>query len=117
MNAAVNNLLFEVNTTNVLYRNVPLQRIPYASCRVSGTVVGNSRGQITPTSSSPQAGQISVTMNPAHLAGASFQSQVTLISNLGYIYVDPPISGGVLTVYTHDVAGTATNLDFYLTIF
>ena len=56
-------------------------------------------------------------MTPAHLAGASFTPQATLISNLGYIYVDPPISGGVLTVYTHHVAGTATNLDFYLTIF
>ena len=43
--------------------------------------------------------------------------QVSLISNLGYIYMDPPISGGALTVYTHNVAGTATNLDFYLTIF
>ena len=56
-------------------------------------------------------------MSPAHPAGANFTPQVTLISNLGYIYADPPVSGGVLTVYTQNVAGTATNLDFYLTIF
>ena len=40
---------------------------------------------------------------------------MTLIGNLGYIYVDPPTSGGALTVYMHNVAGAATNLDFYLT--
>ena len=116
VNAAANNLLFEINTANVLYRNVALQRIPYASCRVSGIVVGNSRGQITPTSASPQVGQISATMTPAHPAGANFTPQLTRIGNLGYIYADPPISGGVLNVYTHNVAGAATNLDFYLTI-
>ena len=54
-------------------------------------------------------------MNPAHPAWASFTPQFSLISNLGYIYADPPIGGGVLTVYTHNVAGTAQNLNFYLT--
>ena len=117
MNSAANNLIFEINTANVLCRNIAVQRIPYVSCRVSGTVVGNSRGQITPTSSSPQAGQINVVMNPARPAGANFTPQFFLISKLGYIYADPPISGGVLSVYTHIVAGTATNSGFYLTIF
>jgi hypothetical protein len=115
VNAAANNLLFEINTTSVLYRNVALQRIPYVSCRVSGSIVSNSRGQITPTSTA-SSGAITVVMSPAHPAGADFTPQVSLISNRGDIYIDPPISGGAFTIYTFNTAGTQTNLDFYLTI-
>ena len=105
----------EITPNNILYKNVALQTIPYASCRVSGSIVSNSRGQITPTSTA-SSGQITVVMSPAHPAGANFTPQATLISNRGDIYVDPPISGGSVTIYTFNTAGTQTNLDFYLTI-
>ena len=94
---------------------VGVQRIPYVSCRVSGSAVSNSRGQITPTSSAP-SGAITVVMSPAHPAGATFTPQVSLISNRSDIYIDPPTSGGPVTIYTLNTAGTQTNLDFYLTI-
>ena len=42
---------------------------------------------------------------------------VTLISNWGNIYVDPPVNGSTLNVGTQNVSGLATNLDFYLLIF
>jgi hypothetical protein len=42
--------------------------------------------------------------------------QVSLISNWGDIYVDPPTDGGNVSVGTRNVAGTAENLDFYLLI-
>ena len=90
VNAGSNILLFEINPTNVLYRNVALQRIPYVSCRVSGSTVSNSRGQITPTSTA-SSGLITVVMSPAHPAGATFTPQVSLLSNRGDIYIDPPI--------------------------
>ena len=53
-----------------------------------------------------------MTLPPAHPALASLNPLVTLISNLGTIYVDPPADGSTLNVYTPNVAGTATNLDF-----
>ena len=43
-NPILNENLFEINPTNVFYKSVALQRIPYVSCRVSGTVVGSNRG-------------------------------------------------------------------------
>ena len=96
---------------------VALQRIPCVSCRVSGnTGVGNSRGQIVPTVSSPQAGGRTVTLTPPHPAGANMNPQVSLIGNWGDIYVDPPTDGGNVSVGTRNVAGTAENLDFYLLI-
>ena len=96
---------------------IAAQRIPYVSCRISGNIgVGNSRGQITPTVSSPQAGGRTVTLSPPHPAGASMNPQVSLISNWGDIYVNPPTDGVTLTVGTRNAAGTAENLDFYLLI-
>ena len=112
---STNELIFEITPTNVLYKNVALQRIPYVSCRVSGSIFSNSRGQITPNSTA-SSGLITVTMSPAHPAGATFTPQATLISNRGDIYVDPPTSGGAVTIYTFNTAGTQTNFDFYLTI-
>ena len=117
INPGLNENLFEINTANVFYKSVALQRIPYVSCRVNGTLIGNSRGQIVPTVSSPTAGQRTVTLSPAHPALGSLNPMLTLISNLGTIYVDPPpADGSTLHVYMHNVAGTATNLDFYLVI-
>ena len=96
---------------------VALQRIPCVSCRVSGnTVVGNSRGQIVPTVSSPRAGQRTVTLSPAHPAGVSMIPSATLISNWGVVYVDPPTDSITLNVYTQTTTGSTTNLDFYLLI-
>jgi hypothetical protein len=96
---------------------VAVQRIPYVSCRISGNIgVGNSRGQITPTVSSPQDGGRTITLTPPHPAGASMNPQVSLISNWGDIYVNPPTDGVTLTVGTRNAAGTAENLDFYLLI-
>ena len=60
---------------------------------------------------------ITVVMSPPHPAEADFTPQVSLISNRGEIYIDPPISGGSVTIYTFNTAGTQTNFDFYLTIF
>ena len=60
---------------------------------------------------------ITVTMTTPHPAGADFTPQVSLIGNRGEIYIDPPISGGSVTIYTFNTAGTQANLDFYLTIF
>ena len=42
--------------------------------------------------------------------------QVSLISNWGDIYVDPPTDGVTLNVGTRNAAGTAENLNFYLLI-
>ena len=94
-----------------------MQRIPYVSCRVSGNIgVGNSRGQIVPTVSSPQDGYRIVTLTPPHPAGASLNPLATLISNWGVTYVDPPADGATLQVYTQTTTGSTTNLDFYLLI-
>ena len=118
INPGLNINLFEINTGNVFYKSVALQTIPCVSCRISGNIgVGNSRGQIVPTVSSPQAGGRTVTLSPPHPAGASMNPHVTLISDWGYIYVDPPINGATLQVGSQNIAGTATNLDFYLLIF
>ena len=117
INPGLNENLFEINTTNVFYKSIALQRIPYVSCRISGnTTVSSSRGQIVPTVSSSQAGGRTVTLSPPHPAGASMNPHVTLISNWGYIYVDPPINGATLQVGTQSTGGTPTNLDFYLLI-
>jgi hypothetical protein len=97
--------------------NVAVQRIPYVSCCISGnTTVGNSRGQITPTSQSPAEGARTVTLSPPHPAGASMNPQVSLIGAWGNIYVDSPTDGATVTIGTQNIAGTATNLDFYLLI-
>ena len=118
INPGLNVNLFEINTGNVFYKSVALQTIPYVSCRISGNVgVGNSRGQIAPTVSSSQAGGRTVTLSPPHPAGASMNPHVTLISNWGNIYVDPPTNGGTLQVGTQSATGGAMNLDFYLLIF
>ena len=116
INPGLNLNLFEINTGNVFYKSVALQTIPYVSCRVSGNTVSNSRGQITPTVSSPQDGGRTITLTPPHPAGASMNPQVSLISNWGDIYVNPPTDGVTLTVGTRNAAGTAENLDFYLLI-
>ena len=111
--------ILEDGTVNVVgslnVAGVAVQRVPYVSCRVSGSTVSNSRGQITPTSTA-SSGMITVVMNPAHPAGAQFTPQFSLIDSVGFIYADTPISGGSVTLYTYNFAGTATNLDFYLTI-
>ena len=118
INPGLNLNLFEINTGNVFYKSVALQTIPYVSCRISGnTGVSSSRGQITPTVSSPQSGGRTVTLSPAHPAGVLMNPQVTLIGNWGNIYVDAPINGSTLNVGTQTPAGTALNLDFYLLIF
>jgi hypothetical protein len=63
---------------------IAAQRIPYVSCRISGnTGVGNSRGQITPTVSSPQAGGRTVTLTPPHPAGASMNPLSVADQQLG----------------------------------
>ena len=41
---------------------------------------------------------------------------VTLITNWGVTYVDPPTDGATLNVYTQTATGSTTNLDFYLLI-
>ena len=118
INPGLNANLFEINTSNVFYKSVALQTIPYVSCRISGnTTVGNSRGQIAPTVSSSQAGGRTVTLSPPHPAGVSMNPHVTLIGNWGNIYVDPPLNGSTLNVGTQNAAGSAANLDFYLLIF
>ena len=114
-NPGLNENLFEINTANVFYKSVALQRTPYVSCRVSGSIVTRSRGQITPTSTA-SSGMITVVMSPPHPAEADFTPQVSLISNRGDIYVDAPTSGGSVTIYMFNTAGKQTNLDFYLTI-
>ena len=115
VNSGPNVLLFEITPTNVLYKNVALQRIPYVSCRVDGSVITNRGGQITP-SSSQNAGVVELTMNPPHPAGANFVPQATLISEHGYVYVDPPASGSSLTVIIANVALAPSTLPFFLTI-
>jgi hypothetical protein len=95
--------------------SVAVQRIPYVSCRVDGSVVNNRGGQITP-SSSQNAGVVVLTLNPPHPAGANFVPQVTLISEHGYVYVDPPASGSSLTVTIANVALAPSTLSFFLTI-
>ena len=117
INPGLNVNLFEINTGNVFYKSVALQRIPYVSCRVTGSIVTGSSGQVAPTSSTPQSGQISLSISPPHPAGALMIPQATLIGNRGYIYIDLPSSGGVLTVYTYNVVGSLDTLQFYLTIF
>ena len=107
-------------TVNVPYSltigGVAVQRIPYVSCRVSGNIVSNSRGQITPTSTA-SSGLITVIMSPAHPAGATFTPQATLIGNRGEIYIDPPTSGGSVSIYTFNTDGAQSTLEFCITIF
>ena len=94
---------------------VAVQRVPYVSCRVDGSVVTNRGGQIIPPSSQ-NAGVVQLTLNPPHPAGVNFVPQVTLISEHGYVYVDPPASGGSLTVVIANVALSPSTLSFFLTI-
>ena len=59
VNAAANNLLFQVSTSSVLYRNVPLQTTPYISCRINATnpiTITENRGRVSPNVSLIQAG-------------------------------------------------------------
>ena len=42
VNSSSNVLLCEITPDNILYKSVALQRIPYVSCRVSGTIVSAS---------------------------------------------------------------------------
>ena len=111
--------IWEDGTVNVIgalnVAGVAAQRIPYVSCRVDGSVVNNRGGQITP-SSTQNAGVVVLTLNPPHPAGANFVPQVTLISEHGYVYVDPPASGSSLTVTIANVALAPSTLSFFLTI-
>ena len=113
--------IWEDGTVNVIgalnVAGAAVQRIPYVSCRISGnTTVGNNRGQILPSSQSPQAGARTVTLTPPLPAGASMNPQVSLIGAWGEIYVDSPVDGATVTIGTRNPAGTAENLDFYLLI-
>ena len=89
----------------------------YLAALVGNTGVGNSRGQITPSVSSPQARGRTVTLTPPHPAGVNMNPQVSLIGNWGEIYVDPPSAdGSSVDVGTRNTTGTLENLDFYLLI-
>jgi hypothetical protein len=115
VNAGSNILLFEINSTNVLYKNVAVQRIPHVSCRISGnTGVLNSVGQVTPTVASAASGYRTVTFS-SHPAGVNFTPMATL-TDAGRIVVTPPTVATSVQVITYNIAGTATNMDFYLLI-
>ena len=86
------------------------------SCRVDGSTVTNRGGQITPSSSVVGAGQIDLTLTPGHPAGANFVPHVTLISEHGYVYVDPISSSTLLQVKISNVALSPSTLSFFLTI-
>jgi hypothetical protein len=116
INPGLNENLFEINPTNVFYKSVALQRIPYVSCRISGnTGVFNSVGQITPSVSSSASGYRTVTLTTPHPAGVNFTPMATLTGD-GGLRVVPPTSSTSVEVITYNVAGTATNIDFYLLI-
>ena len=83
---------------------------------MDGSVVNNRSGQIIPSSSVAGVGQINLTISPGHPAGANFVPQVTLISEHGYVYVDPPATGGALQVRIANVALSPSTLSFYLAI-
>ena len=117
MDTAANNLIFEINTTNVLYRNVALQRIPHVSCRVDGANVSNRGGQVVPTAEVGQIGRTILTISPPHPALGLFNPQVTLNSNWGYIYVDTPTTGWSLSVWTANSSLSFETLSFFLLIF
>ena len=54
-------------------------------------------------------------MFSAHPAGVNFTPMATL-TNAGGIMVVPPTTDNSVQVITYNVAGTATNIDFYLLI-
>ena len=93
---------------------VAVQRIPHVSCRVFGTTVLNSVGQVTPSVTSGASGYRTVTFNN-HPAGVNFTPMATR-TDAGGIRVVPPITDTSVQVITYNVAGTATNIDFYLLI-
>ena len=122
MNAAANNLLFEINTIGVLYRNVPLQTTPYISCRINATdpiTITNNRGRVTPGVSLPQTGQWRLTFG-AHPAGVEFVPHVTLcpqVSQIGCIAAWPHTLSTELFVTTSTASGSPQTYSFYITIF
>ena len=116
INPGLNLNLFEINTGNVFYKSVALQRIPYVSCRVFGTTVLNSTGQVTPSVSSSLSGYRTVAMTPPHPAGANMTPMATLTS-AGRIVATPPTTGSSVEIIPYNVADSAANIDFYLLIF
>ena len=108
--------LFEINTGNVFYKSVALQRIPYVSCRVDGPNVSNRGGQVIPSSSVGASGQYDLTITPPHPAGANFVPQVTLIGEHGYVLVNPSGNGQNLQIKIANVAIAPSTLSFYLVI-
>jgi hypothetical protein len=102
-----------VGTLNVA--GVAVQRKPHVSCRVSGTTVLNSVGQVTPSVTSGASGYRTVTFSD-HPAGVNFTPMATL-TDVGRIVVTPPTTANSVQVITYNVADSASNVTFYLLIF
>ena len=123
VNPTTNSLLFEINTSNVLYRNIPLQTTPFISCRINSTnpiTITNNRGRVTPGAFLAQAGQWKLTFT--HPAGADFVPHVTLcppIGETGMIAAWPHTAATLaeLFVATSTVTGSPQTYSFYITIF
>jgi hypothetical protein len=116
INPGLNENLFEINTANVFYKSVALQRIPYVSCRVDGPTVSNRGGQVIPSSTVGASGQYDLTITPPHPAGANLVPQVTLIGEHGYVLVNPSGNGEYLQIKIANVAIAPSTLSFYLVI-
>ena len=57
---------------------------------------------------------MSALLEQAKRAGLNFVPQVTLTSERGYVYVDPPATGGALQVRIANVALAPSTLSFHL---
>ena len=95
-------------------KGVAAQTIPHVSCRVFGTTVLNSVGQVTPSVTSGASGYRTVTFSD-HPAGVNFTPMATL-TDVGRIVVTPPTVANSVQVITYNTADTATNVTFYLLI-
>ena len=122
VNGGSNILLCEITPDNILYKNVPLQTIPFISCKVNATnpiTTTHHRGRVMPGAFLQQAGQWRLTFG-AHPAGVEFVPHVTLcpaVGQIGRIAAWPHTLSTELFVTTSTAGGSPQPYSFYITIF
>ena len=116
---SLNTLVFGINASNVLYRNVGLERVPWISALVqlNGNVT-NNRGQRVAACTKGGAGEYNITWQsiPYPSGGADYIVHLTPLEGEVFIWASNRQSLQVRVVTTARTGG-GTDCSFFITIY
>ena len=119
INPGLNVNLFEINTGNVFYKNVPLERTPWISALVqlNGNVI-NNRGQCVATCAKGSTGEYNISWQsiPYPSGGADYIVHLTPLEGEVFIYASNRQNLQVRVVTTARTGGGA-DCPFFITIY